>query len=82
METTILDLLKTVGLPVLLVLYYLFIERPKQLVSSHEDNVRYDSLVQTIVKSNEECAAQISKLMTSHTEDIKTLIANLEKKQN
>jgi hypothetical protein len=77
METTILELLKTVGLPILLVLYYLFIERPKQIIAAHEDNARYDGLVQTIVKCNEECATQLKQLITAHTDDIKTLISNI-----
>jgi hypothetical protein len=82
METTILDLLKTVGLPVLLVLYYLFIDRPKQLAASDKEITRYDTLVAGIIASNKECADKMNNIMTQHTEainNLKTAIENLKK---
>lgn len=79
MEQTIVNLIQTVGLPIALVMYYLFIERPRQEKKAELDIARHDALVDKIIDSQTQCATKMNQAISEHTEvirELKTLIDN------
>jgi hypothetical protein len=72
-----IDLLKSFGVPVVLIFYYLFIERPRQQKLEGEQNKRYSELMErvfTIESRTTEVIANNNNLLTILSERIKDLI--------
>lgn len=75
--TEYIDLLKSFGVPVVLIFYYLFIERPRQQKIEGEQNKRYAELMErvfTIESRTTEVIANNNNLLTILSERIKDLI--------
>lgn len=79
MEDTIINIIQTIGLPIGLVLYYLFLERPRQEKHAENERMRYDVLVDKLVSGQKECADKMESALEEHNEYIKRLIKIFDK---
>ena len=70
MENTIIDILQTLGLPVALIIWYLFIERPRQEQAKATDIERHDKLVDKIIEGNKECSDKLQLAMSESSRSI------------
>jgi hypothetical protein len=78
MEDTIIGLLQTFGLPVVLIMYYLFIERPRQVAERESDATRYDKLVEKLVDGQRQCAEKMDAALSKHNEYIEKLTDKID----
>ncbi len=72
-----IELAKSFGVPVVLIFYYLFIERPRQTKLQDEQNLRYTSLMErmfTIETRTTEVIINNNNILTQLSERIKDLI--------
>ena len=72
-----IEILKSFGVPVVLIFYYLFIERPRQSKIEIEQNKRYSELMErvfTIESRTTEVITNNNNLLVILTERIKELI--------
>ncbi len=79
MEDTIINLIQTIGLPIALIVYYLFAERPRQEAREDQNSARYDTLVDKLVSGQKDCAEKMESALEEHNEYIKRLINIFEK---
>lgn len=68
-----LNLLSQYGFPVMLVIYYLFIERPRQAKKDEANDVRYDELLQRVFESE----TKITEVITNNTHSFQLLTEKL-----
>lgn len=80
MEQTIVNLIQTLGLPIALIIYYLFIERPRQEKKEALEISRHDALVDKIIDSQKECAMKMNQAISEHTEVIRELKVLIDEK--
>lgn len=80
MEDTVIDIIQTIGLPIGLIIYYLFFERPRQEMRDERTNERYDSLVEKLVNGQRECAEKMESALEEHNQYIKRLLKLFETK--
>lgn len=80
MEDTVIDIIQTIGLPIGLIIYYLFFERPRQEARDDKTSDRYDSLVEKLLNGQRECAEKMENALEEHNEYIKRLIKIFESK--
>lgn len=80
MEDSIINIIQTIGLPVALIVYYLFFERPRQVQRDDRLTERYDALIDRIMLGQKECAEKMETALEKHNEYIKRLITIFDKK--
>ena len=73
MDQAILEIIKTVGIPVALIVYYLFIELPKQREIKQSEETRYDNLVAKVLDGQKQCAESIKEALAANNTVIKEL---------
>lgn len=76
----LVPLLKDFGLPVFLVLYYLFVMLPAQKKSQEKDQDRYDKLVAMIISNQKECAEKMEAALHENSSAISELTELIERK--
>lgn len=81
MDEVIVSLIQTVGLPISLIVYYLFVERPRQEARDADNNKRYDTLIDKLVTGQKECAEKMENALEEHNEYIKRLIKIFDNKK-
>lgn len=79
MEETILTIIQTLGVPIALIAYYLFVERPRQEERQKYDNTRHDTLVDRIISSQTDCANKMNEAIREHTEVIRNLTIMIDR---
>jgi len=72
-----IEIIKSFGFPIFLVLYYLFVERPRQIKQDEENNKRFDDVMlrrYEIEGRTTEVITNNNNLLTTLTERINDLI--------
>lgn len=75
MEENVINLITQVGLPIALVIYYVFVIMPRQ-------EARYDALIEKILTSQKDCSDKMSAALEKHNTYIDELTTLIEKKFN
>lgn len=73
MDQAILDIVKTIGVPIALIVYYLFVELPKQREIKKSEEIRYDNLVAKVLDGQKQCADSIKDALSANNTVIKEL---------
>ncbi len=74
------DIVQQLGIPVALIAYYLFIERPRQERQRDAETARHDSLVDKIIAAQTDCSNKMNQALSEHTRAINELTDLIDKK--